>query len=294
MSHLNVNSLYWEPWHQFKKPIVRQLAFSIASPNIVLSLPPDLNIKYEFQLHDSDFWHQQYQNYEARLFELDQDSRALDQFVAQLKSTRLGLRFEMLFWFWLLDDAYHDYQLIQHSIQVIDGAKTIGELDFLLLNKKTQQIEHWEVALKYYLAEKDLHLIHWYGLNRSDTLLRKLKHFTEKQFQFKHACEQAIDQRFAVMKGQLYLPLLKENQYLPTWVNAQRRTGTWGSHIPNQFKNYYRLQRHEWICPHNQPSSAMPIWWTDGLYFNPKLQHFYMYRQSPLLQLNDGNKKLFT
>ena len=39
------------------------------------------------------------------------------------KSTRLGLRFENLLWFWLQEDQYHPYQLLGHSIQKIDGAK---------------------------------------------------------------------------------------------------------------------------------------------------------------------------
>ena len=52
------------------------------------------------------------------------------------------------------------------------GTQTIGELDFLVYNTTEQRIEHWEVALKYYLGEKDLSLPYWYGLNREDTLLK--------------------------------------------------------------------------------------------------------------------------
>ncbi len=60
-------------------------------------------------------------------------------------------------------------------------------MDFLVYNTTEQRIEHWEVALKYYLGEKDLSLPYWYGLNREDTLLKKLAYFTERQFQFEEA-----------------------------------------------------------------------------------------------------------
>lgn len=132
----------------------------------------------------------------------------LIEFVQQLKSTRLGLRFEYLFWFWLQDEANPHYQLIQHSIQIIEGKHTKGEIDFLVLNRLTQQIEHWEVALKYYLGEADLHLARWYGLNRSDTLFRKLNHFSEKQFQFSQVLDRNIEKNALYSKDNCISPIL--------------------------------------------------------------------------------------
>ena len=58
-----------------------------------------------------------------RLKQLDEAPEPLLQFMSRLKSTRLGLRFENLLWFWLQEDQYHPYQLLYHSIQKIDGAK---------------------------------------------------------------------------------------------------------------------------------------------------------------------------
>lgn len=98
-------------------------------------------IKHTFELHSDQIWQTHYQRYEERLKQLDQHPQALIDFLAQLKSTRLGLRFENLLWFWLLDDEYHRYQLLGHSIQKIVGSVTLGELDFVILNKDTQEIE---------------------------------------------------------------------------------------------------------------------------------------------------------
>ena len=197
----------------------------------------------------------------------------------------------MFMWFWLLDHRYHAYELLGHSIQIIDGARTTGELDFLIKNTETNQVEHWEVALKYYLGETDLSLTTWYGLNRTDTLNRKLKHFTHKQFQFQQALDTDIQVRFAVLKGQLFLPLINGftaadalNQYsLPDWLNPDRRLGTWGNIIPKADLNYYRLQRQEWICPNAEISSQNAHWWTNGLYLQNQNNQFYMYRNPNLI-----------
>lgn len=275
-------SSYFEPWLQFKQPLVRQLAFCIASPNILQQIPNELEIRYPFHFHPNELWHKYFEAYLPRLKQLEQHPSELVEFLQKLKSTRLGLRFEMFIWFWLLDHPYHPYQLLGHSIQKIDGPRTVGELDFVLKNTESDEVEHWEVALKYYLAERDFQLPYWYGLNRSDTLARKLNHFTQKQFQFDEALGQQIQQRYCVLKGQLYLPIQRTNT-LPNWVNPARRIGQWGHAIPSTSQGYYRLQRHEWICVQQQPTSETAHWWTDGLYKKSSDESYYMYRQPRLV-----------
>ncbi len=281
-------TMLFEPWKQFQHSAVRQLAFSIASPNILSSIPSELSLQHAFDLHPNVFWQQQYENYHPRLLELDQNPQPLIDFLARLKSTRLGLRFEYLMWFWLQDDLYHHFKLIGHSIQIIQGKQTLGELDFLLFNTQTQKIEHWEVALKYYLAEANLSLQYWYGLNRTDTLQRKLHHFTQKQFQFETVQDYSIQKRFAVLKGQLYLPTTHEKIVdtlnIPTWVNQARNIGHWGHHIPQP--NYYRLQRQEWICNDATFSSPPAHWWSNGLYKSTEKEQLYMFRQASFVCLN--------
>lgn len=270
----------FEPWLMYKHACVRQLAFCLASPNIIKHVPNDLEIKFSFNLHDNAFWETQYGLYTARLASLDQDPTPLLSFLEQLKSTRLGLRFEMFIWFWLLDDDYHSFQLLGHSIQQIKAQQTIGELDFLVLNTQTQQIEHWEVAIKFYLAEQAFYLNEWYGLNRQDTLQRKLSHFTQKQFQFSEALGFHIDKKYAVFKGQLYLPHHTQlNNPLPEWFNPARRYGFWGQ---QPIGGLYKLSRQEWFTPNadTTPQTAN-YWWNDGLYTDFEHGFFYMFRHTP-------------
>ena len=282
MFNSNVTPDYFEPWLQFKTPIVRQLAFCIASQTLLNEVPPDLEMKHSFEFHQQHIWQTYYHAYKSRLLKLDQEPKELIEFVARLKSTRLGLRFENLLWFWLQDEGYHPYKLLGHSIQQISGSTTLGEIDFLLLNQQTQEIEHWEVALKYYLGEGELQLSDWFGLNREDHLQRKLQHFTERQFQFTEVDDYPIQRKFVVLKGQLYLPHNHDLSSLPDWINTLRRFGQWGCTIPSSA--YFRLQRQEWICPNLDVSSQAAQWWTNGLYYNETTElKYYMFRQPPLL-----------
>lgn len=274
---------YAEPWLQFKTAAVRQLAFAIASPNLLCAWPHDLIQTHAFAWHADHVWQQHFARYLPRLSQLDQKPEPLLQFLKHCKSTRLGLRFEQLLLFWLQDAAYHPYELLGHRLQQRHGRQTLGELDFLLQNHDTGQIEHWEVALKYYLAEADINIWHWYGLNRQDTLHGKLLHFSQQQFRFTQAEGFNIEQRYAVMKGQLYLPQYwNEAQAahpvvpLPHWLNPSRRYGVWSYNLPPAA--YYRLQRREWLCPDATLSSSHPTWYTDGLYKHAFREHYWMFR----------------
>ncbi len=65
----------------------------------------------------------------------------------------------MLMWFWLRDrrlSSISNYWDIVFKLLMVQ--ELLGELDFLIKNTETNQIEHWEVALKYYLGEADLSL----------------------------------------------------------------------------------------------------------------------------------------
>ena len=140
-----------EPWQQYQHPLVRQLAFAVGSPNILSQVPDELELEHAFDLHPDQMWQQHLENYHPRLLELDQNPQALENFVAQLKSTRLGLRFEMLIWFWLLDKGYHPYTLLGHSIQKIDGPKTLAP---------TRQGGQWISPLLEALQQVLVHCIH--------------------------------------------------------------------------------------------------------------------------------------
>lgn len=63
------------------------------------------------------------------------------------------------------------YELIAEEIQLNDTTgRTIGAVDLILENQETNQHEHWEVAIKFYLLHEGI----WYGPNAHDQLHKKL------------------------------------------------------------------------------------------------------------------------
>ena len=291
---------YFEPWYGYSDPLVRQLCFAIASFNLLKNFPPELTQRTDIQFHDDAFWRKMYKCYQPRLKALDENPTPLYTFLQQIKSTRLGLRFEALIWFWLADPHNQHFDLLGHSIQHHHDGKTLGEMDFVVRNRADQAIEHWEVSLKFYLAEANLNIYTWIGLNPEDTFAQKLTHFAEKQFQFDHALGFRIDRRIAVMKGQLFLPTSIDNpiQDLPEWLNRCRRLGIWQSTAPKHHGEnapyWRRLEREEWLSPalrNNQKTPQYPIrFWTNGMYYLASTNQYFMMRFNKLSMLNNCSR----
>ena len=81
-------------------------------------------------------------------------------------STRLGLYFE---WLWQLAlNAHPEYRVLATNLQVNDGSRTLGSFDFLIEHLPSGQVEHWELACKFYLALKWQQQWLWLGPNLND------------------------------------------------------------------------------------------------------------------------------
>lgn len=259
-----------EPWLQFKTNSVRELAFAIASPPL-LKTWPEHPLYAAVDLPDRHFWLTHFKNYLPRLYQLDDNASALEHYLSQLRSTRLGIRFEGLLGFWLQDNnAYHPYQLIGQSLKRMDGSRTLGELDFLILNQQSNQVEHWEVAIKFYLGEQSFMAEHWLGLNRRDSLGRKIKHLCEHQFNVQQFGPYRIEKQRAIIKGRLFYPVHQQLKEAP-WLSPQHLSGYWGHTPPlTPSKEFWRrATRLEWLCEHaSMPiNGKSPYYWTDGLHF---------------------------
>ena len=77
------------------------------------------------------------------------------------------------------------YELIASNIQINGETETIGEIDYLVFDSKTQAILHVELACKFYLFDSKLNeseMNKWIGPNRKDSLNKKLDKLKLKQF----------------------------------------------------------------------------------------------------------------
>ncbi len=94
-----------------------------------------------------------------------------------------GKRMERLFSQYLQQSKR--YSLIAENLQLIDNKRTIGELDFLIEDRKTSEIIHLEMACKFYTYRPGLspdNMACWIGPNNKDRLVDKLAKLKEKQF----------------------------------------------------------------------------------------------------------------
>lgn len=111
--------------------------------------------------------------------------RLTDPFIKEFsipKNLRLGNRLERFFSY--IINQSNDYELIAENLQIIEHKTTIGELDFILLDKTTNEINHVELATKIYLYDPEIddELFRWIGPNKRDSLCRKTAKLKEKQF----------------------------------------------------------------------------------------------------------------
>ncbi|PVW14557.1 DUF1853 family protein [Marixanthomonas spongiae] len=91
------------------------------------------------------------------------------------------------------------YRLLAANTQIQGETQTLGELDYLVFDTKTNKTLHIELACKFYLFDDRLgpsYEAKWIGPNRKDRLQEKLDKVKEKQFPLLHASETA-----AILEG---------------------------------------------------------------------------------------------
>ncbi len=118
---------------------------------------------------------------------------------------------------------------LRHSIQVFEGKRTLGELDFIF-GHSDRGTTHLEVALKYYLYFEPAHASgsHFMGPNATDNFEKKWAKLANKQLPFggKHFPE--IERSVAVIKGQIfYHPDQEAPAHIPEPMNPEHRKGVW-------------------------------------------------------------------
>jgi len=269
-------------WLNFRQTAVRDLAFALASPPLLCQWPTEFIPQRTIELPDHQFWQSHYQRYLPRLRALDDDPTELNQSLAKLSSSRLGIRFEALLSFWLNDHSnhWHDFELLAKNIQLKDEKRTIGEVDFIIENKLTHEIEHWELSLKFYLGEGALQPYEWRGLNDRDTFGRKIKHTLQKQFNvdrihLPELGEKTINKRVAIFKGRLFYPdqvLDSAKESLANWLHPDHLQGTWGYQLPSEI-NWRRAARREWLTPEPTPLQQIkPTYLIHGLYLGTPIE----------------------
>ena len=156
----------------FKTPCVRDLAWAIGSP--------PLQQRHGLAVYwpDANWCAQQLALASAWLSQLDAEPQSLIDHLAASNDRRLGRRFEDLLAFWLGWPDNPHYRLLVRNHALRNDERTLGEIDFLVQNKHTEAIEHWEVAVKFYLGTPQGL---WLGPGQRDRLDLKLLRLDQHQ-----------------------------------------------------------------------------------------------------------------
>lgn len=194
---------------QFKHQSVRDLAWAISSPPLISQLSSPCSwpqSRWYQQLGDESLpW----------LITVDADTAELDELLAGQKDRRLGKYFETLWFYWL---SHHQrYQIVEKNVQLTIEGETLGEIDFIVYDKRTKQTFHWELAIKFYLGVGDTReMSNWHGPNLHDRLDIKVNHLLFRQSlitrdarvtQWLKQNGIVIDRCAVILKGRLYYPL---------------------------------------------------------------------------------------
>lgn len=94
---------------------------------------------------------------------------------------RLGHQAEFVFLHLLHASA--EFDVLAHSIQLIEDKRTLGELDFIIQNVKTEEVLHVELTYKFYILDRSISapIDQLIGPNRKDTFVKKLRKTRDQQ-----------------------------------------------------------------------------------------------------------------
>lgn len=229
----------------FQHPAVRDLAWVIASPSLMAGEFND--VLWWDDLHNQA----EYEACTPALQQLDQNPEPLLQHLTQVKSYRLGHYFESLVAYWL--QITPNYECLTQQVQIFQNKQTLGELDFIIRDVRTQSIIHLEVAVKFYLGLTDTQSMQgWYGTNLNDRLDLKFNHLCHKQTQLaKHYPElmpYPIDNRVCWMKGRLFYPPDDSTPPLHFAASHHLRSHWYhANHAPQ--RNTMAINKSQWLAP---------------------------------------------
>jgi hypothetical protein len=252
--------------NHYQHRCVADLAWAVSSPPLLL-------LKGNQCSWFTEGWYRdQYRQIEHPLRELDHDPIRLKNLLAAQKDQRLGNYFETLWSFAL--QLNPRYLLIERNLQIHDGERTLGEMDFIVLDIETGRYAHWELAIKFYLGVGDtVNHAAWHGPGKKDRLDLKVEHLLSRQTLLsRHPAAKAqleqrgivIDDCAVILKGRLFYPWQQRGpDYYPHSANPIHLGGQWLTrqqlmHSYGAQARFVPLIRRGWMAgiPAKQASDA--------------------------------------
>lgn len=232
---------------RFRHPLVRALAWLIGSPTLLRGPAVVDDAWCQDALAQSQTW----------LSALDRDPAALEGYIAERRITRIGRLAEALLGYWLRHDGR--FALLAENLAVRDGGRTLGDFDFVLRDRQSGQVFHWELTVKFYLHRPEIAGFSGYvGPGEKDLLAAKAGHIAERQLQLAytpagraalaHLGVSKIEAR-AFCKGWLFYPGAALVPDMPD-LNPGHARGSWWRHGTGEIVpggRHVVLDRLQWL-----------------------------------------------
>lgn len=207
----------------------------------VLSLPPLLHSTHDTALIADQAWLSAFRH-----------AAVIPEQVTYNGNTRLGFFYQ---WLWQQLITHHpDYEMVAEEIQLHEAGRTVGAIDFLVKNKCSGELEHWEVAIKFYLAWEQ----QWPGPNAKDNLDKKAQRMLSHQLplsdsatyrtQFAHQFGQPTVKRL-IMQGRLFTPAYRNDTGSSIAINPAASFGQWCYANECERLALRAITKLDWIAP---------------------------------------------
>ena len=203
--------------------LLHDLYWCISSQNLLTTSPPE----FKGELMQSLALRESQDDFDQWFRNLKEDPALLLAFFANDDQLILGKYFERLLLFFF--ENSHQYRVIYSGKQLFENERTIGELDFVIEDRRSKDRIHIEAAVKYYMGYRNTskHSM-WIGPNGMDTLAKKIEKF-EKQLALSELEEITkqinINRREVLLKG-YFFKHWKATE-LPYFHNAEKEDCCW-------------------------------------------------------------------
>ncbi|MCU7835719.1 MAG: DUF1853 family protein [gamma proteobacterium symbiont of Taylorina sp.] len=295
---------------RYSDPQVRALVWCLISPGLVKEAAV-------YPACVTQQWCQKiYDTIQPFLAQLDKEPTPLIKWLDSQKSWRLGVRFEA-YWSFIFAQLLKQSELEQYEshIQILTqnvhkgGHKTLGEMDFVYLDKK-QQLNHLETAVKFYCLKPDeFGFERLIGPNGSDWLERKLEYLFNKQLLlsamqqgqaelvnlfYPDKTENTIPvqcRQQGLVKGMIFFPVTGEgnlNDNESRYMNPNYLTGQWGTmdnwylSDPGEIGRWVMLEKLDWLVPQVYSALEDHLYTAREMAYKLKI-HFIQTRRSVLI-----------
>lgn len=224
-------------WQKFKNRQVRDLAWTLASPPLLQPARSHTASGRPVRWLNAAWCNAAFDASIDWLLMLDAHPAPFLEALTT-RDGRLGYYFENLLAFWLSWEGNPLYRLVHRGLSVCSQRRTIGELDFLVEDRRSGKLQHWEVAVKFYLGTRPYgDYRHWLGPALQDRLDLKVDRLLRHQLELPFTPEGAgllrhlslpNPEPVCLLKGRLFYPPGADiADWAPAASNPDHLRGWW-------------------------------------------------------------------